>query len=44
MQLPLDIDQVKGFLSTEEGEALFTNALSASSIGPILEIGSYCGK
>lgn len=44
MQLPLDIDEVKGFLSAEEGEALFTNALSVSSIGPILEIGSYCGK
>ncbi len=44
MQLPLDIDTVKGFLAPEEGEALFNLALDVADIGPCLEIGSYCGK
>ncbi|MFT4797051.1 MAG: putative O-methyltransferase YrrM [Candidatus Azotimanducaceae bacterium] len=44
MQLPIDIDSVKGFLSPEEGEALYEHCLEACAIGPALEIGSYCGK
>jgi predicted O-methyltransferase YrrM len=44
LQLPLDIKQIKGFLSDDEGEALFTQALSVAAVGPVLEIGSYCGK
>ena len=42
--LPRDIDEVKGFLSPAEGEALYRNALQASRRGAVLEIGSYCGK
>ncbi len=44
MQLPIDIDSVKGFLAADEGEALYTYALEASKLGPCLEVGSYCGK
>ncbi|NQX87883.1 MAG: class I SAM-dependent methyltransferase [Halioglobus sp.] len=42
--LPTNIDQIKGFLSAGEGQALYDNALQASQSGPVLEIGSYCGK
>jgi len=35
---------IKGFLAEQEGLALFRYALAAESIGPCLEIGSYCGK
>jgi len=44
VELPLDIDQIKGFLAAEEGAALYTRARSIAAIGPALEIGSYCGK
>jgi predicted O-methyltransferase YrrM len=44
IQLPLDIDTVKGFLDPEEGEELFRQASEVSHLGPCLEIGSYCGK
>ena len=44
MQLSLDIDQVKGFLAAEEGDALYHAARTVANIGPIIEIGSYCGK
>lgn len=43
-ELPADIDQIKGFLAEEEGRALYHRALEASARGPVLEIGSYCGK
>lgn len=36
--------QVKGFLDTAEGEALYAIAREAVRFGPCLEIGSYCGK
>jgi MMP 1-O-methyltransferase len=36
--------QVKGFLDTAEGEALYAIARKVSKLGPCLEIGSYCGK
>jgi len=44
LQLPDFIDDVKGFLAPQEGEALYQMALQASPLGPVLEIGSYCGK
>lgn len=40
---PLDLATVKGFMPDEEGRALFRAALSAPN-GPMLEVGSYCGK
>jgi predicted O-methyltransferase YrrM len=42
--LPADIDQIKGFLAADEAQALYDHALQASTRGPVLEIGSYCGK
>ena len=44
MQLPIDIDTVKGFLDPEEGQALYSYGFEAGAIGPVLEVGSYCGK
>jgi MMP 1-O-methyltransferase len=44
MDLPLDINSVKGFLDDEEGAALYQHALLAAQYGPVLEVGSYCGK
>jgi len=41
---PLDLEQLKGFLAADEAEALYRAALEASVLGPVLEIGSYCGK
>ena len=34
----------KGFLDEEEGQRLHALAREAASIGPVLEVGSYCGK
>ena len=44
MQLPVDIETVKGFIEPEEGRALYSRALEAGLLGPSLEVGSYCGK
>ncbi len=44
VELPLDIESIKGFLDPVEGEALYAFALEASTHGPALEVGSYCGK
>lgn len=44
VSLPIDIEQVKGFLATDEAEALFAHAEQMSATAPVLEIGSYCGK
>ncbi|MCP4749322.1 MAG: class I SAM-dependent methyltransferase [Proteobacteria bacterium] len=44
IELPLDMETVKGFLALDEGETLYRYALEASRFGPCLEIGSYCGK
>ncbi len=44
MQLPIDIDTVKGFLDPAEGQALHDAVLQAAPLGPALEVGSYCGK
>lgn len=43
-ELPLDLDLIKGFLAPDEAGALYEHALHASALGPVLEIGSYCGK
>ena len=44
MKLGIDPDQVKGFLEKQEAESLYLFAKKYSSLGPCLEIGSYCGK
>lgn len=44
MQLPLDIDSVKGFLAEDEGAAIYQYASEQAALGPCLEVGSYCGK
>ncbi len=36
--------ELKGFLADDEAAALTAAAAAASALGPILEIGSYCGK
>ena len=38
------IDTIKGFMPLHEGKALMKWAKKFSKLGPILEIGSYCGK
>ena len=42
--LPIDPHSVKGFLHEDEGAALYQQALVAAARGPLLEVGSYCGK
>ncbi len=42
--LPIDPQSIKGFLDPAEGEALYAHALQAAQRGPVLEIGSYCGR
>ncbi|MEM8560917.1 MAG: class I SAM-dependent methyltransferase [Pseudomonadota bacterium] len=42
--LPADFDRIKGFLHDSEATALYEFALQSSRLGPVLEIGSYCGK
>lgn len=44
MSLPIDIDAVKGFMPADEGRALFEAALNEAPRGPVLEVGTYCGK
>lgn len=36
--------ECKGFLDDEEGQRLFALAKDHASLGPVLEVGSYCGK
>jgi predicted O-methyltransferase YrrM len=38
------LESIKGFLDEDEGRCLYETALAAASMGPCLEIGSYCGK
>ena len=38
------IENIKGFMPDHEGKALMSWATSFSRIGPLLEIGSFCGK
>jgi predicted O-methyltransferase YrrM len=44
LSLPIDINTVKGFLAADEAQALHDHAVEMSKRGPVLEIGSYCGK
>lgn len=44
INLPIDINTVKGFLDPIEGEALYVYAKQYVRNDPCLEIGSYCGK
>jgi len=44
VRLPIDIESVKGFLDAAEGAALHEAALAAAPRGPVLEVGTYCGK
>jgi predicted O-methyltransferase YrrM len=44
MQLPIAINDIKGFLHPDEGAALFQHVLTTAALGPCLEVGSYCGK
>ena len=37
-ELPLDMDQIKGFLAADEALALYRHALQASVDGPVLEV------
>lgn len=37
-------DNVRGFLTDDEGALLFDLACEAGSLGPVLEIGSWCGR
>ena len=37
-------DDVRGFLPDHDGQQLFEWANQAAPIGPLLEIGSYCGR
>ena len=43
-QAPPGWGAIKGFLADDEAAALFAAASAASAAGPLLEIGSYCGK
>ena len=42
--LPANMNDIKGFLADDEAQALYDHALQISGMGPVLEIGSYCGK
>jgi MMP 1-O-methyltransferase len=37
-------EAAKGFMPPAEGEALFAAAAAYASVGPVVEIGTYCGK
>jgi MMP 1-O-methyltransferase len=37
-------EAARGFMPPAEGEALFATAAAYARVGPILEVGSYCGK
>ena len=44
MRLNIDVRTLKGFLEPREGKALFQYASKVVCLGPVLEVGSYCGK
>ena len=37
-------EATKGFMPADEGQALYEYALARAEFGPIVEIGTYCGK
>jgi len=47
MTAPLDVEflnTIKGFMDDDEALRLYDLSLAAARIGPVLEIGSYCGR
>src|SRR5690606_7049752 len=46
--MPADLraaaEAAKGFMPADEGEALYRTALDYAALGPVLEVGTYCGK
>ncbi len=44
INLPVDIESVKGFLDPDEGEILYEYSAMAAPKAPCFEIGAYCGK
>ena len=44
LNLPVDMNKIKGLLDPIEGEALYSFAKEFTKDGNALEIGSYCGK
>jgi predicted O-methyltransferase YrrM len=40
----LAAEAARGFMPPAEGEALFATAAAYAGVGPILEVGTYCGK
>lgn len=42
--LDIDPETVRGFLHPDEGRALHDAAASVARVGPVLEVGSYCGR
>lgn len=45
--MKIDFDfwrSIKGFMAEEEAERLYSLSLQAAEMGPVLEVGSYCGK
>ncbi len=38
------LNTIKGFMDDAEAQRLYEEAQKASQLGPVLEIGSYCGK
>jgi len=42
--LTVDLSDVPGFLAEDEAGALYAAALAGAALGPVVEIGSYCGK
>lgn len=43
-ELQATAEAAKGFLPPDEGGALHRAGLQAAAVGPLLEVGSYCGK
>jgi predicted O-methyltransferase YrrM len=43
-QLLAVVRATKGFMPEDEGDALYDAALDGGNVGPLLEIGTYCGK
>ncbi|HLM63148.1 MAG TPA: class I SAM-dependent methyltransferase [Acidimicrobiales bacterium] len=37
-------EKARGFMPVEEGDALYEAAVTTAVAGPLLEVGSYCGK
>jgi predicted O-methyltransferase YrrM len=38
------VRQTKGFMPEDEGDALYRAAIDGGAAGPLLEVGTYCGK